>query len=106
MSSISLDTLNAADRATFMAAIGEVMELAAWVADEAYAKRPFASMAALYQTMVDAVRNAGDERLRACSGTFRNVAGDDWMIGWHGDAFEPPDDNLLERVPFIMRIDG
>src|ERR1700756_4212847 len=29
-----------------MAAIGEVMELAPWVADEAYAKRPFTGMAA------------------------------------------------------------
>ena len=75
MSSISLDTLNAADRATFMAAIGEVMELAPWVADEAYAKRPFASMAALYQTMVDAVRNAGDERLRALINGHPDLAG-------------------------------
>ena len=65
MSSISLDTLNTADRAIFMAAIGEVMELAPWVADEAYAKRPFASIAALYQAMTDAVRKAGDERQRA-----------------------------------------
>jgi len=48
VSSVSLDTLNSADRASFMAAIGEVMELATWVADEAYAKRPFASLAALY----------------------------------------------------------
>jgi 2-oxo-4-hydroxy-4-carboxy-5-ureidoimidazoline decarboxylase len=75
VSSISLDTLNAADRATFMAAIGEVMELAPWVADEAYAKRPFASMAALYQTMVDAVRNAGDERLRALINGHPDLAG-------------------------------
>ena len=42
-----------------MAAVGEVMELAPWVADEAYAKRPFAGIAALYQTMTEAVRNAG-----------------------------------------------
>jgi len=65
MDPVSLNTLNAADRSTFLAAIGEVMELAPWVADEAYAKRPFGSLAALYQTMTDAVRNAGDARQRA-----------------------------------------
>ncbi|MGA8651797.1 MAG: 2-oxo-4-hydroxy-4-carboxy-5-ureidoimidazoline decarboxylase [Xanthobacteraceae bacterium] len=65
MDPVSLNALNAADRSTFLAAIGEVMELAPWVADEAYAKRPFGSLAALYQTMTDAVRNAGDARQRA-----------------------------------------
>ena len=58
-----------------MAAIGEVMELAPWVADEAYAKRPFASIAALYQAMTDAVRNAGDERQRALIDGHPDLAG-------------------------------
>ena len=75
MSSISLDKLNSADRATFMAAIGEVMELAPWVAEEAYAKRPFASIAALYETMTDAVRNAGNERQRALIDGHPDLAG-------------------------------
>jgi 2-oxo-4-hydroxy-4-carboxy-5-ureidoimidazoline decarboxylase len=72
---ISLDTLNSADRATFMVAIGEVMELAPWVADEAYAKRPFAGIAALYQTMTKAVRNAGSERQRALINGHPDLAG-------------------------------
>jgi 2-oxo-4-hydroxy-4-carboxy-5-ureidoimidazoline decarboxylase len=72
---VSLDTLNSADRATFMAAIGEVMELAPWVADEAYVKRPFAGMAALYQTMTDAVRNAGNERQRVLINGHPDLAG-------------------------------
>jgi 2-oxo-4-hydroxy-4-carboxy-5-ureidoimidazoline decarboxylase len=72
---IALDTLNTADRATFMAAIGEVMELAPWVADEAYAKRPFASLAALYQAMTEAVRNAGEERQRALIDGHPDLAG-------------------------------
>ena len=75
MNPVALDTLNTADRATFMAAIGEVMELAPWVADEAYAKRPFASIAALYQAMTDAVRNAGDERQRALIDGHPDLAG-------------------------------
>jgi 2-oxo-4-hydroxy-4-carboxy-5-ureidoimidazoline decarboxylase len=75
VSPVSLDTLNSADRTAFMAAIGEVMELAPWVADEAYAKRPFASIAALYQAMTDAVRNAGDERQRALINGHPDLAG-------------------------------
>ncbi len=58
MEQVSLDALNSADRNAFAAAIGEVMELAPWVADEAYAVRPFASVGALYQVMTQAVRNA------------------------------------------------
>ena len=75
MSSVSLDTLNSADCATFIAAIDEVMELAPWVAEEAFAKRPFANLAALYATMTDAVRNAGDERQRALINGHPDLAG-------------------------------
>lgn len=65
MTPVTLDALNAADRQSFNEILGEVMELAPWVAEEAYARRPFASLAALYETMTDAVRDAGDERQRA-----------------------------------------
>lgn len=75
MNPVSLDTLNAADRKAFAAALGEVMELAPWVADEAYAARPFASLAALHQTMTDAVRKGGDERQRALIDGHPDLAG-------------------------------
>jgi 2-oxo-4-hydroxy-4-carboxy-5-ureidoimidazoline decarboxylase len=75
MEQITLDTLNAADRKTFNAALGEVMELAPWVADEAFAARPFANLVALYQTMTDAVRNAGAERQRALIDGHPDLAG-------------------------------
>ena len=75
MEQITLDTLNAADRKTFMAAIGEVMELAPWVAEETFAKRPFASAAALYQAMTDAVRNAAPERRQALIDGHPDLAG-------------------------------
>ena len=75
MEQVSLETLNAADRKTFTAALGEVMELAPWVADEAYAARPFASLAALYKIMTDAVRNAGEERQRALINGHPDLAG-------------------------------
>ena len=75
MNPVPLDTLNTADHKAFTAALGEVMELAPWVADEAYAARPFASLAALYQTMTDAVRKAGDERQRALIEGHPDLAG-------------------------------
>ena len=56
MAPVSLDTLNAADRKAFAAVLGEVMELAPWVADDAFAARPFAGVAALYAAMTDAVK--------------------------------------------------
>jgi 2-oxo-4-hydroxy-4-carboxy-5-ureidoimidazoline decarboxylase len=75
MDQISLDTLNTTDRKTFIAAIGEVMELAPWVAEETFAKRPFPSMAALYQAMTDAVRNAPAERRQALINGHPDLAG-------------------------------
>ena len=75
MTAIPLETLNSADRKSFMAAIGEVMELAPWVAEAAFAKRPFAGMAALYQTMTDAVRNAPPERRQALINGHPDLAG-------------------------------
>jgi 2-oxo-4-hydroxy-4-carboxy-5-ureidoimidazoline decarboxylase len=75
MEQVLLETLNAADRKTFEAALGEVMELAPWVADEAYSARPFASVAALYQAMTDAVRNATDARKRAFIDGHPDLAG-------------------------------
>ena len=75
MEQVSLDALNSADRKTFMAAIGEVMELAPWVAEETFARRPFASIAALYQAMTDAVRNAPTERRQALIDGHPDLAG-------------------------------
>jgi 2-oxo-4-hydroxy-4-carboxy-5-ureidoimidazoline decarboxylase len=75
MEQITLETLNSADRKSFMAAIGEVMELAPWVADEAFAKRPFAGIAALYRTMTEAVRNAPPERRQALINGHPDLAG-------------------------------
>jgi 2-oxo-4-hydroxy-4-carboxy-5-ureidoimidazoline decarboxylase len=75
MEQISLETLNSTDRKTFIAAIGEVMELAPWVAEETFARRPFASIAALYDTMTDAVRNAPPERRQVLINGHPDLAG-------------------------------
>jgi len=75
MAPVLLETLNAADRKTFAAVLGEVMELAPWVADDAYTARPFASVTALYQAMTDAVRNAPAERIGALIKGHPDLAG-------------------------------
>jgi 2-oxo-4-hydroxy-4-carboxy-5-ureidoimidazoline decarboxylase len=55
---ITLDRLNASDQRAFIAAVGEVFEHAPWVAERAWAARPFASVAALHDAMMQAVRDA------------------------------------------------
>jgi 2-oxo-4-hydroxy-4-carboxy-5-ureidoimidazoline decarboxylase len=54
----TLADLNRADLAGFEAAVGDTFELAPWVAAAAHAKRPFASVTALHEAMMAAVRAA------------------------------------------------
>jgi 2-oxo-4-hydroxy-4-carboxy-5-ureidoimidazoline decarboxylase len=54
MAALSLADLNASDRETFVTTLGDVFEHASWVAAGAYAKRPFASVAALHDAVVRA----------------------------------------------------
>jgi 2-oxo-4-hydroxy-4-carboxy-5-ureidoimidazoline decarboxylase len=62
MHQISLEALNAADKESFVAILGEVVEHAPWVAEAIYARRPFPGLAALHHAMVDAIDSAADER--------------------------------------------
>jgi 2-oxo-4-hydroxy-4-carboxy-5-ureidoimidazoline decarboxylase len=55
---ITLDQLNAGDRAAFVAALGDIFEHAPWVAEHAHGAQPFASIAALHDAMMQAVRTA------------------------------------------------
>ena len=55
---ISLDQLNSSDSAEFVAFVGDVFEHAPWVAERAYAARPFATVAALHDAMMRVVRSA------------------------------------------------
>lgn len=58
----SLDELNRARPGEFAAAVGDAFELAPWVAEAAAAKRPFATVTALHEAMMGAVRAAPRER--------------------------------------------
>jgi 2-oxo-4-hydroxy-4-carboxy-5-ureidoimidazoline decarboxylase len=59
---VTLDAVNRMDAKTFVASFGDVFERAPWVAEAAYAKRPFATVAALDEAMIDALRTAPAER--------------------------------------------
>jgi len=61
MSTLTLERLNAASRAEFVALLDGTYEHSPWIADAAYDARPFASVAALKHALVRAVRAAGRE---------------------------------------------
>jgi len=66
---IPLDHLNAVSTADFVAALGAVFEYAPWVAEQAAAHRPFATLSALHSAMLAAVEAAPpDEQLRFLGG--------------------------------------
>jgi len=69
MTKVALASLNAADEAGFMAALGEVYEHAPWVAQAACRQRPFGTIAALHAAMMAAVRAApADQQLALIKG--------------------------------------
>ena len=57
-----LNELNTCARDDFVAAVGDIFEHAPWVAEAAFAARPFATVAALHEAMLRAVRQAPNER--------------------------------------------
>jgi 2-oxo-4-hydroxy-4-carboxy-5-ureidoimidazoline decarboxylase len=75
MTKMALASLNAADEAGFMAALGDVYEHAPWVAQAALKQRPFATLAALHATMMEAVRAAPPEQQLALIKDHPDLAG-------------------------------
>ena len=56
-----MDTVDRLDHDAFMARFGGVFERSPWVAERAWASRPFGTLDALYEAMMDAVRRAPRE---------------------------------------------
>src|SRR5215471_17851451 len=75
MTKMALASLNAADEAGFMAALGDVHEHAPWVAQAALKQRPFATLAALHAAMMEAVRAAPPEQQLALIKGHPDLAG-------------------------------
>ena len=55
---LDLDAVNTLERDPFVAALGSTFEHSPWVAEGAWAARPFASVDALHAAMVEVVRSA------------------------------------------------
>jgi 2-oxo-4-hydroxy-4-carboxy-5-ureidoimidazoline decarboxylase len=72
---MTLAELNGADRATFVAALGGVFEHSPWVAEGAYAARPFARVEDLHRAMVDVVQRAAPARQLALIRAHPELAG-------------------------------
>jgi 2-oxo-4-hydroxy-4-carboxy-5-ureidoimidazoline decarboxylase len=73
--SISLADLNKMTLPAFSAAVGDTFELAPWVAEAAFAKRPFASVTDLHLAMMAAVRSASHAEQLAFLGQHPDLAG-------------------------------
>ena len=65
---LTLSDLNALPVPSFVAALGEVFEHSAWVAEAAAAGRPYPTVTALHDAMMAAVRSARPGRLAAFIG--------------------------------------
>ena len=55
---MTLSELNATDRSSFVSALGWIFETSPWVAEQAWEKKPFATVDALHDAMASAVSAA------------------------------------------------
>ena len=67
--------INTLDRAAFVAMLGGVFEHSRWVAEGAWAMRPFQSVDALHTAMLAVVNDAGEERQLALLRAHPELAG-------------------------------
>lgn len=72
---VTLDALNVAPEAEFVAALGAIFEHAPWVAEAVAARRPFASVEALFSAMREAVLAAPEARRLALLRDHPELAG-------------------------------
>jgi len=59
---MTLAEVNSLDQEGFVTALGGIFEHSPWVAEQAWASRPFATVAGLHETMVRAVERASEEQ--------------------------------------------
>ena len=76
-----LSDINAMDRAAFERALGGVFERSPWVAERAFAKRPFASGAQLHAAMVESVQQAAHTDKLALLNAHPELAGKEATAG-------------------------
>ncbi len=71
----SIDIINSLDRAAFTAALGHLFEHSPWVAEETWAKRPFASVETLHAALCATMRAAPADRQLALIRAHPDLAG-------------------------------
>ncbi|HWT05614.1 MAG TPA: 2-oxo-4-hydroxy-4-carboxy-5-ureidoimidazoline decarboxylase [Xanthomonadales bacterium] len=71
----SIAALNAADRATFVAAVGFAFEDSPWIAEAAWPRRPFADLNDLHAALTAVVARASADRQIALIGAHPDLAG-------------------------------
>jgi OHCU decarboxylase len=75
MTTITLEQLNAASRAEFVALLDGTYEHSPWIAERAWSRRPFATLAALKHALVEVLREAGREPQLALIRAHPELAG-------------------------------
>lgn len=72
---MTLAEINQLDRARFLGLLGGIFEHSPWVAEQAWRKRPFASLDGLHEAMTGAVANASREEKLALVRAHPELAG-------------------------------
>jgi 2-oxo-4-hydroxy-4-carboxy-5-ureidoimidazoline decarboxylase len=72
---LTIEALNRMSQTAFVETLGGVFEHSSWVAERAWAARPFAGIDALHRAMVDAVRSATPASLIALLSAHPDLAG-------------------------------
>ena len=72
---VTLDHLNRSAPGSFVEALGHLFEHSPWVAEETYAKRPFAGLEELHQALCDTMRAAPLSRQLALIRAHPDLAG-------------------------------
>ena len=81
MSMLALERINAMTPQAFLGVLGGVFEHSPWIAEVAFTARPFASVAALHEAMVNAVKRAPRERQLALLNAHPELAGKEAQAG-------------------------
>lgn len=104
--------INAMSAGDFVAALGGVFEHSPWIAEQAFAARPFADVAALHAAMVAAVRGASRDRQIALLRAHPELAGKEARAGTLTDASTAEQDSAgltalsreeMERIARLNR---
>jgi 2-oxo-4-hydroxy-4-carboxy-5-ureidoimidazoline decarboxylase len=75
MTTVTLDSLNAASEADFTATLGDIFEHSPWVAQQAAKRRPFATIEDLHDAMMTALRTASADVQLALVKAHPDLAG-------------------------------